>query len=79
MSGTRAGNGGGILCGIYGVMFAGFLWLTIFSPELMGNTEIPVGGDNTLSLYGSDVAVAYGMLLIFGGILVVMIEARNSH
>ncbi len=79
MSGTRAEIGGMILCGFYFVLFVGFLLLTVFSPTVMGSTEIPIGGDNVLSLFGSDVAVGYGILLIFAGIFAAMIDARMAE
>ena len=72
----RAGMGGVILCAIYFLLFAGFVLLFLFEPTAMGKTEIELGGDWTLMLFGSDGAVAYGMLVIFGGMFLSLLYAR---
>lgn len=71
---------------IYLSLYAGFILLEILAPDVMSDTQISVGGDRTLTLWGTNLAVVYGMGLIIVSIFFCHIytraagsHARESH
>lgn len=75
-----------VLFAIYLALFGGFVYLNIVHPELMGKTTLEWGGTpedheggRELSLGGLNVAVIYGMVLIFAAIALALYYMRVTR
>ena len=63
---------------LYFAFYAGFLLLNVFAPRVMSETAIPVG-DYVLMFGGVNLAVGYGMALIFMAIFLSLVYMRMTR
>jgi hypothetical protein len=61
---SRNARVGVVLFFVYFAAFVGFLMLNVFWPQVMSETEVAVGNDHVLILWGTNVGVVYGVGLI---------------
>lgn len=62
---------------VYVALYAGFVALNVFTPRIMGDTALPLGGDRVLFL-GGNLAIAYGIMLILAAILLSFMYVRST-
>ena len=72
---SRNARSGLMLFAIYFALFLGFVLLNVFSPATMTRETIPLG-NYELSLGGPNLAVVYGIGLIFAAIVLALIYMR---
>jgi uncharacterized membrane protein (DUF485 family) len=75
---TRNARAGLLLFAIYFAIFVIFLLLNVFTPETMTMTAIPLG-DHELSLGGPNLAVVFGIALIFIAIILSLVYMRLTR
>jgi hypothetical protein len=75
---SRVARRGLFLFAIYFALFMGFVLLSVFSPDAMKRETIPLFG-RELSLGGPNLAVVYGIGLIFAAIVLALIYMRLTR
>src|SRR5438552_1627446 len=68
---SRASRRGLVLFFIYFALYVLFLLLNVFKPEAMAETKI--GGENGVSLGGPNVAIVFGIALIFAAAILSLV------
>jgi predicted membrane protein len=61
---------------LYFAAFVGLLLLNVFSPQVMSETELAVGQDHVIILWGTNVGVVYGVGLIVLAVALAIIYMR---
>ncbi len=72
---SRNARQGLILFLIYFALYGGFIALNIFRPAWLSETSIPLG-DYEISLGGPNIAIVYGVALIFAALFLALIYMR---
>ena len=75
---SRVARYGLILFLIYFALFIGFVLLSVFSPDVMKRETITLG-NSEMSLGGPNLAVVYGIGLIFAAIVMALIYMRVTR
>jgi hypothetical protein len=75
---SRVARRGLFLFMVYFAFFIGFILLSVFSPETMKNEKIALG-TMEISLGGPNLAVVYGMGLIFAAFFLAMVYMRLTR
>lgn len=61
------------LFAVYFALFLAFLLLNVFKPTLMAATAIPTSETNEISLGGPNLAIVYGIGLIFAAFILALV------
>ena len=64
---------------LYFALYAGFMLLTVFKPDTMKLTAIPLPWGRELSLGGPNLAVVAGIALIFAAIVLSLVYMRLTR
>ena len=62
-----------ILFSLYFALFVAFLLLNVFHPKLMAATEVPISEATEISLGGPNLAIVYGIGLIFAAFILALV------
>jgi uncharacterized membrane protein (DUF485 family) len=73
---SRNARVGLVLFCVYFAVFVGFLMLNVFAPQVMSATEVAVGEDHVITLWGTNVGVVYGVGLIVLAIALAVVYMR---
>ena len=73
---SRNARAGLALFCVYFAVFVGFLLLNVFSPKTMSATELPLGDERVITLWGTNVGVVYGVGLIVLAIALAVVYMR---
>ena len=76
---SRNARRGLVLFAIYFALYMGFLLVNVFWPEAMGLTALPLPFERELSLGGPNLAIDWGVGLIFAAIGLSLIYMRLTR
>ncbi len=60
------------------MLFVAFVGLNIFLPEAMSATEIQLGADHVLTLWGTNLGLAAGIGMILSAVFFTWLDQRES-